>query len=77
MDVLTVLGIIEAIAVPILDWFRGMAEGRVCDVSGQTAVRVYSVYLNEKNIDHEDSVFEQFIMENVDKVCPADGIIRY
>ena len=54
-----------------------MAVGILCGISGQTDKRVYSAHLDEKNIDHEESVFEQFIMKNVDMVCPADGIIRY
>lgn len=54
-----------------------MAVGIICAVSGQTAERDYSVHLNEKNSDHEKNVFEQFIMEIVDMVCPADGKIRY
>ena len=54
-----------------------MAVGILCGISGQTDKRVYSAHLNEKNIDHEESVFEQFIMKNVDMVCPPDGVSRY
>lgn len=51
-----------------------MAVGIHCGISGQTDKRVYSAHLNEKNIDYVESVFEQFVMENVDLVCPADSI---
>lgn len=51
-----------------------MAVGILCGISGQPDDRDYSVHLNEKNIGHEESVLEQFIIENVDMVSPADSI---
>ena len=38
---------------------------------------MYTAYLLKNDIDHEDSIFNQFLAENFDKICPAGGVISY
>lgn len=73
--VIAILGIIAAIAVPRLTGLIGMTEERVCDANRKTVERLYSAFLLEN--DHEDSLFNQFLTENFDEVCPAGGVISY
>jgi type IV pilus assembly protein PilA len=75
--VIAILGIIAAIAVPKLTVFKSMAEETVCAVNRKTVERMYSVFLVENHIDHEDSIFNQFIIDNFDEICPAGGVISY
>lgn len=73
--VIAILGIIAGIAVPRLFGFKGMAEERVCHANWKTVERMYSVFLFEN--DHEESLFNQFLIENFDEVCPTVGVISY
>jgi prepilin-type N-terminal cleavage/methylation domain-containing protein len=75
--VIAILGIIAAIAVPRLAGFRSKAEESVCAANLKTVERMYTAYLGEKDIGHEDSLFDQFVIENFDEVCPAGGVINY
>ena len=54
-----------------------MAEERVCDANRKAVERMYSAFLVENDIDHVDSIFNQFLIDNFDEVCPASGVISY
>jgi len=75
--VVAILGIIAAIAVPRLTGFKSMAEERVCDANQVTVERMYTAFLVKNDIDHEDSIFSQFLAKSFDKICPAGGVISY
>ena len=75
--VIAILGILSAIAVPRLTGFKSMAEERVCDVNRKAVERMYSAFLVENDIDHVDSIFNQFLIDNFDEICPASGVISY
>jgi hypothetical protein len=38
---------------------------------------MYSVFLVENDIDHENSLFNQFIIDNFDEICPDGCVISY
>ena len=75
--VIAILGIIAAIAVPRLAGFISNAEESVCAANRKNVERMYSAFLIKNNMDHKESVFNQFLIENFDKICPSDGVIRY
>jgi prepilin-type N-terminal cleavage/methylation domain-containing protein len=75
--VVAILAILAAVAVPRITGFKSMAEDSVCDANRKTLERMYSAFLVEKDIDHEDSIFSQFLTEHFDEICPAGGIISY
>ena len=77
MVVISILGILATIAVPRLTGFKRMAEERVCAANRKTVERMYSAFLGENDIGHEDSLFDQFIIDNFDKICLAGGVISY
>ena len=56
---------------------ESMAEERVCDANLKTVERMYSAFLVENDIDHVDSIFNQFLIDNFDEICPASGVISY
>lgn len=49
----------------------------VCAANRKTVERLYSAFLVENDIDHVDSMFNHFVNENFDAVCPAGGVISY
>ena len=71
--VVIILSILGAIAVPVLGGFISQAEEAVCHANLKTIERAYAAFLVENDIDHEDSVFDRFIIENFDEVCPSGG----
>jgi type II secretory pathway pseudopilin PulG len=75
--VIAILGVLAAVAVPRLAGFRSKAEESVCVANLKTVERMYSAFLVEKDIDHEDSRFNQFLIDNFDGLCPAGGVITY
>ncbi len=48
---------------------ESMAEERVCDANLKTVERMYSAFLVENDIDHVDSIFNQFLIDNFDEIC--------
>lgn len=75
--VIAILGIIAAIAVPRFTGFKSMAEESVCATNRKTVERMYSAFLVESAIDHEDNIFNQFVSENIDEACPTSGVMSY
>ena len=60
--VIAILEIIAAIAVPRLTGFKSMAEERICVANRETVERMYSAFLVENDIDHTDSIFDQYLV---------------
>ena len=56
---------------------ESMAEEKVCDANRKAVERMYSAFLVENDIDHVDSIFNQFLIDNFDEICPASGVISY
>ena len=75
--VIAILGVLAAVTVPRLAGFRFMVEERVCTANRKTAERMYSAFLVENDIDHEDNIFNQFLIDNCDEICPSIGEISY
>ncbi|NLB61245.1 MAG: prepilin-type N-terminal cleavage/methylation domain-containing protein [Clostridiaceae bacterium] len=75
--VISIIGILAAVAVPRLVEFKIMTEEGVCDANRKTVERIYSAFLVENDIDHVDSIFNQFITENFDENCSAGGVVSY
>ena len=75
--VIVILGIIAVITFPGIAKFKSIAEERVCTANRKTIERMYSIFLVEKDIGYDDSIFNQFLINNYDRVCPAGGVISY
>ena len=73
--VIAIIGIIAAIAGSILTDFKRMAEERVCVSNCKTAKRSYDIFMLEN--EYSDSVFNRFLIENIDEICPVSGVISY
>tara|TARA_Y100001933_G_C18707537_1_gene441763 strand:- start:40 stop:372 length:333 start_codon:yes stop_codon:yes gene_type:complete len=67
--------VVIAIAVPRLTGVKSMAEKRVCDANRKIVERLYNTLFLEN--EHQESEFNQFLIENFDEICPAGGVIGY
>lgn len=74
--VLSVLGIISAIAIPSYVSVINYAEEKSCDISKSQIEKIYKLYLLTEDIEHSDIIFEQFLNE-YDTVCPLGSSISY
>lgn len=75
--VIAILGIIAAITVPRLIGFKSKAEESVCTVNRKSVERMYSAFLDDNEINHDDSIFNQLLIDNFHEICPVGGVIRY
>lgn len=73
--VIVILGIFTAITVPRLTGLISVLEERVCVTNRKTVENLYSSFILEN--EHTESVFNQFLIENFDEICPAYGVITY
>ena len=73
--VIAILGIITAIAVLRLVRYRSLVLERVCESNRDIVERLYEVFPQKGNPG--ESIFNQFMIENFDKICPAGGVITY
>ena len=75
--VIAVLGIIAALTFPRLIGLKSKAEESVCAANLKSVERMYSAFLDENEINHEDSIFNQLLIDNYDEICPTGGVIKY
>lgn len=74
--VISILGVIDAIAIPRLTVFKNLAEEKVCNANRKTVEKAYKAFFLDKDVDSE-SAFNQFLNENFDDICPVDGVISH
>ncbi|WP_228027520.1 type IV pilin protein [Bacillus fonticola] len=77
MAVLTILGILTAIAVPSLLGVIEKAERDVCRVNVLQLERLYERYLVLEGIEHTDVVFDQYLRNYGEEICSEQGDVTY
>lgn len=75
--VIVMLGILAGIAVPRFSGYLQHAKQAVCKSNLGTVERVYGAKLQMNELEHSDVVFEAFLMENEDDLCPEGGTYSY
>ncbi len=75
--VIAIIAILAAIAVPYYIEQVEKAEEKICISSCKLFERVYEMYLYEKNIRHSDIVFEKFLQDYGNDICPKHGEVNY
>lgn len=74
---IAILGIIASISFLRLPGLRSKAEENVCAANRKTVERTYITLLTEQEIDHVNIIFNKFLIENFDEICPIAGVISY
>lgn len=75
--VISIIGILAAIAVPAYGAYVEKAKEEVCKGNCLQVERMYEMHLEIEGIEHSDTVFEQFLMEYGKDICPGHGVITY
>lgn len=77
MAVITIIGILAAIAVPSVTGIIEKSKEDVCDVNTLRVERMYEMHLTLNSIEHSDVIFTQHLLEYGEGICPEDGVFSY
>ena len=75
--VIAILGILAGIAVPNLLGIKEKAKEKVCNANCLQLERMYEAHLFMKEIKHSESVFNKYLQEYGEDICPDHGNISY
>jgi prepilin-type N-terminal cleavage/methylation domain-containing protein/prepilin-type processing-associated H-X9-DG protein len=75
--VISIIAFLSTIVVPAYNGYIKKAEEEVCNANILQLKRMYNVHLDLDNIEHTDTVFEQFLQECCKSMCPDHGNIAY
>ncbi|WP_346873785.1 prepilin-type N-terminal cleavage/methylation domain-containing protein [Clostridium sp. UBA5988] len=75
--VIAIIAILAAIAVPYYIEQVEKAEEKICFSNCKQLERLYKIYLYEKNIRHSDIVFEKFLQDYGNDICPKHSEVNY
>lgn len=74
---IAIISILASIAIPSYFSYVKKAKETVCNANCMQIERMYEAHLKLENIEHTDLVFEQFLQEYCQNVCPEHGDITY
>ncbi len=72
---LAILLIILSISIPAYLGYAEYAKESVCLANRQKLIEMYHIYLINENLEHADILFERYIQENAQNICPSNGAI--
>ena len=75
--VFSILVIIATIAIPRYVNYSDIAKGKVCCANCKIVERSYEAYLVSEDLNHTEILFNQYIIENFNELCPDEGLISY
>ena len=75
--VIAILGILAGIAVPRFSGYVLQAKKAVCESNLGTVERFYVAKLEMDELEHSDLIFEAFLMDYEDDLCPLGGTYSY
>jgi len=75
--VMAILGILASIAVPMYKGHIERATELVCNTNCAQLERMYHAYLLTENKEHTDNVFDEFMQNYEENICPDNGDIKY
>lgn len=76
LAVMVILGIIAAIAVPLIFGYLENTKEDVCHVNRSELEKNYEAHLTLTGIDSSE-VFMGYVRQYGDEICPEDGIVSY
>jgi prepilin-type N-terminal cleavage/methylation domain-containing protein len=75
--VMSIIGILGAIAVPSFIGYTEKAKEEVCRVNCLQVERMYEGYLMLENNEHSDEIFNQYMNDYRKDICPNHGDVSY
>ena len=74
---MAILTILVSIAVPLYKVHIERANHVVCNANCVQLERMYHAYLPMENKEHTTYVFDEFLQNHNENICPANGDIKY
>ena len=75
--VMSILSVLTAITVMIYIADTENVERTVCNYNCLQLQKMYATYLFTENIDHSDMVFNEFVQDYGQQICPCNCVITY
>jgi len=75
--VIAILGILAGFAVPRFSGFVQQGKKAVCESNLGTVERFYGAKLEMDELEQSDLIFEGFLMDYEDDLCPLGGTYNY
>lgn len=75
--VMAILAILASIAVPMYAGYLERAVEEVCNINCLQVERMYNVYLLMENKEDTKNVFDEFMDNYLETICPDNGEIVY
>lgn len=75
--VIAILSLIAVVAIPRVVGYTQKAKAEVCKTNCLQLERMYRIYLIQRDIDDSDAIFEQFLKDYDNQICPSGGEIDY
>ncbi|WZL73664.1 hypothetical protein QBE52_02710 [Clostridiaceae bacterium 35-E11] len=75
--VIAIMAILGIIAIPSFKGYIERVKKKVCNTNCMELEKVYEAYLILEDIDHIEGVFNQYLQEYGDSICPNHGVITY
>lgn len=77
IGVVVILGVLMAIAVPTVMKVIESTREDVCESNRIELARVYETEMSLKSIEATDNLFDQWLLEYGDDICPDEGDLHY
>ncbi|MGD6991127.1 prepilin-type N-terminal cleavage/methylation domain-containing protein [Sutcliffiella horikoshii] len=77
VEILAVVVILAAVAVPSVLGHIKKTEAGVCEVNSSEVGKIYHQELALEDKDHSDVEFTSFLLKHDDYVCPINGTYQY
>ena len=74
---MAILTILVSIAVPLYKVHIERANQVVCNANCVQLERMYHAYLLMENKEHTNYVFDEFLQNYKENICPVNGDIKY
>lgn len=75
--IISIIAIIGTIVVPSFQKYTRKAKKEVCKINCTQIERMYNIYLHMNSMEHNDTIFANYIDENWKIICPEHGVINY
>lgn len=73
--IMAILSVISSVAVPKYIHYIEYSKSKVCSLNRQQLVKVYHTYLLLNNQQDSNILFDKYIQENGQNICPEQGTI--
>ena len=75
--VISIISILMVVVSPNLSSFAAKSKEQVCNINCSELEKMYNLYVITQNIKHSDKIFDVYLSEYGENICPSGGIISF